>query len=93
VLGLYVRDKVAEQARPDETAKRIAFLKALWGGLKLTDVTGAACRMYARQRSATAAARRELEDLRSAINHHRRKGLHDKIVSVVLPAKGLPRER
>jgi len=93
VLALYVRDKVAEQARPDETAKRIAFLKAFWGGLKLTDVTGAVCRMYARQRSTTAAARRELEDLRSAINHHRRKGLHDKIVSVVLPAKGLPRER
>ena len=40
-----------------------------------------------------AAARRELEDLRAAVNFHRREGLHDKIVSVVLPRKSLPRER
>ena len=32
-----------------------------------------------------AAARRELEDLRAAINHHRREGLCSEIVSVVLP--------
>jgi integrase len=93
VLALYVRDKVADQARPDETAKRIEFLRAFWGGHKLSYVTGVACRQYARQRSTPAAARRELEDLRSAINHHRREGLHDKLVSVVLPAKSLPRER
>jgi integrase len=40
-----------------------------------------------------ATARRELEDLRAAINHHRREGLCSEIVSVVLPAKGLGRER
>jgi integrase len=34
-----------------------------------------------------AAARRELEDLRAAINHHRREGLCSEIVSVTLPAK------
>jgi hypothetical protein len=34
-----------------------------------------------------AAARRELEDLRAAINHHRREGLCSEIVSVVLPEK------
>ncbi|MBX3546872.1 site-specific integrase [Chelatococcus sp.] len=39
------------------------------------------------------AARRELEDLRSAINHHRREGLCSEIVEVVLPDKPLPRER
>jgi hypothetical protein len=32
VLALYVRDKVADQARPDETAKRVEFLKAFWEG-------------------------------------------------------------
>ena len=41
----------------------------------------------------TAAARRELEDLRSAINHHRREGLCSEIVSVVLPPRGVIRER
>jgi len=34
-----------------------------------------------------AAARRELEDLRAAINHHRREGLCSEIVSVVLPPR------
>jgi integrase len=38
-----------------------------------------------------AAARRELEDLRAAINHHRREGLCSEVVSVVLPAKGQSR--
>jgi integrase len=40
-----------------------------------------------------AAARRELEDLRAAINHHRREGLCSEIVSVVLPPRGAGRER
>jgi integrase len=93
VLALYVRDKVADHARPDQTAQRIKFLQAFWGGRKLSEVTGATCREYARQRSTPAAAGRELDDLRSAINHHRREGLHDKIVSVVLPPKSPPRER
>lgn len=39
-----------------------------------------------------AGARRELEDLRSAINHHRREGLCSEIVSVALPEKNEPRE-
>jgi integrase len=39
-----------------------------------------------------AAARRELEDLRAAINHHRREGLCSEIVSVALPEKSEGRE-
>jgi integrase len=39
-----------------------------------------------------AAARRELEDLRAAVNHHRTEGLCSQVVSVVLPAKSEPRE-
>ena len=39
-----------------------------------------------------AAARRELEDLRAAINHHRREGFCSEIVSVVLPLKSANRE-
>lgn len=40
-----------------------------------------------------AAARRELEDFRAAINHHRREGLCSEIVEVTLPEKSPPRER
>ena len=39
------------------------------------------------------AARRELEDLRAAINHHRREGLCSEIVSVALPPRTEARER
>ena len=38
-------------------------------------------------------ARRELEDLRAAINHHRREGLCNAIVDVVLPPKSQLAER
>jgi hypothetical protein len=39
-----------------------------------------------------ATARRELEDLRAAINHHRQEGLCSEIVSVVLPEKSRGRD-
>jgi integrase len=46
------------------------------------------------KRVTKAAARRELEDLRAAINHHRREGLCSEIVEVVLPKKaGTARDR
>jgi integrase len=51
------------------------------------DVTGNAARMVT-----AAGARRELEDLRSAINHHRKEGLCSEIVGVALPDKSEPRE-
>jgi integrase len=52
------------------------------------DKTGVPPRMVT-----AAAARRELEDLRAAINHHRREGLCSEIVSVVLPPRAEARER
>lgn len=38
-------------------------------------------------------ARQELSFLRAAVNHHLREGLHDKIVTVIVPEKSLPRDR
>jgi hypothetical protein len=46
------------------------------------DVTGNPARMVT-----AAGARRELEDLRSAINHHRTEGLCSEVVGVALPDK------
>jgi integrase len=40
-----------------------------------------------------AAARRELEDLRAAINHHRREGLCSEVISVALPLRPPARQR
>lgn len=90
VLAKYALDIVPGHARPAETVGRIRALRRFWGGKRLDYVTGQTCRDYAAQSDN---ARRELEDLRAAINHHRREGLHDRIVSVVLPPKAPPRER
>jgi integrase len=60
---------------------------------RLTDINGALCRAYAVHRGSEQAARRELEDLRAAINHHRREGLCNVVVDIVLPPKAQPRQR
>jgi integrase len=51
------------------------------------EVTGNPARMVT-----AAGSRRELEDLRSAINHHRTEGLCSEVVGVALPEKNPPRE-
>lgn len=87
VLARYITVK----ERPYETLLRIKALRKFWGDKRLSYVNGDTCRAYAATRT-PGAARRELEDFRAAINHHRKEGLHDRIVSVVLPAKGKHRE-
>lgn len=93
VLSLYAKDVASEHARPLDTARRINRLLDFFGEDMLSAINGARCRAYAKQCSTPAAARRDLEDLRSAINHHRKEGLCSKIISVVLPKKAPPRDR
>ena len=93
VLNIYVSDIVEQHARPAETKGRIRALASFWGTKRLSEVNGRSCRDYAKRRAAPAAARRELEDLRAAINHHRREGLCSQLVEVILPPKGVARER
>ena len=59
----------------------------------LSDVTGVNCRAYTKFRGSNGGSRRDLEDLRAAINHHAKEGFHRGIVQVVLPEKGLARDR
>ena len=93
ILAIYLRDVVSRHSRPKETKSRIKALDSFFGDKLLSCVTGETCRAYVAQRSTDAAARRELEDLRAAINHHRREGLCDKIVEVVLPPERPHRQR
>jgi integrase len=93
VLALYARDVAPHHARPRETAGRITRLLLFFGEKTLADINGGLCREFAAQRSTDAAARRELEELRAAINHHRREGLCSEIVEIVLPEERPPRER
>lgn len=89
VINIYLRDCAERQARPREVAQRAAALMSFWGTKTLAQVTGESCRAYI----AKGGTRRQLEDLRSAIEHHLREGLHREIVRVVLPEKGIARER
>ncbi len=93
VLALYARDIAPGHARPRETAQRIMALLSFFDNKMLIEINGALCRMYVRTRTTDAAARRELEDLRAAINHHRREGLCSKIIEVVFPPERPARDR
>ncbi|GGH27803.1 hypothetical protein GCM10007036_36580 [Alsobacter metallidurans] len=106
VLSVYLDDVAPRQARPAKVAERIERLIDWWDGKTLANVSPASCREYAKRaivtttptgkvviRKGVGGARRDLEDLRAAINHHARRGLHSGFVSVELPAKGKARQR
>jgi integrase len=93
VIALYSAQVVPNHARPKETAARLARIIAWWGDKRLAAVNGTNCRAYAAGRSSPAAARRELEELRAAINHHRQEGLCAEVVAVTLPERSGSRER
>jgi hypothetical protein len=93
VLSIYLDDCGHRQANQERFRRRIARLNEYWGGKALATVTGATCRQYVRDRGNRGGARRDLEDLRAAINHHAKEGLHRGVVRVVLPEKGQRRDR
>lgn len=93
VLAFYddeTRDGQANKAKLDE---RLARLTKWWGGKMLSDVNGDTCKAFVTHRGAPGGARRDLQDLAAAITLHRKHGLHREIVEVLLPEKGVPRER
>lgn len=93
VIAIYIQDRVANQARPVEVTRRCDALLDYWGDKRLSQVTGRSCRDYVTFRGGKPVARRELEDLRAALNHHRAEGLCREVVEVVLPPRGAARER
>ena len=93
VLALYGTEIAPCHARPKEAAQRLERLLAFFGGRKLAEINGNLCREFVKARSTPTAARDDLTVLRAAINHHRREGYHDRIVSVVLPKRPPGRER
>jgi hypothetical protein len=93
VLLIYVDDRGERQANRTKFDARIERLNEFWGGKKLFQITGDTCRRYASWRGSPGGARRDLEDLRAAVNYHAKEGLHRGIVHVVLPQKGPPRDR
>ena len=93
VLSIYVDDRGPKQRNRAKFDERMARLNEFWGGMMLSEVTGDVCRRYEAERGSPGGARRDLEDLRAAINHHAKEGLHHSIVRIALPEKGPPRDR
>jgi integrase len=93
MLSVYDEDCRERQANKAKFDERITRLVKWWGGRALSEINGASCRAYVKSRGNNGGARRDLEDLRAAINHHSKEGFHRGIVRVALPEKGLPRER
>ena len=93
VLSIYVDDCGTRQANQAKFYERMARINNFWGGKMLAEVTGQTCRNYINERGSDGGARRDLEDLRAAINHHAKQGFHRGIVRVALPPKGKPRDR
>lgn len=90
VLSVYLDEVVPKQARPAKVASRIGRLLDWWGSKKLSDVGPGTCRDYT-AKGRRGGSRRDLEDLRAAINHHAKRELHKGYVEVELPAKGQAR--
>lgn len=101
VIAVYLDDVAPGQARPDKAAERAGRLLEFFGHRTLDEITGALCREYAAGREGKGhakkgkggGARRDLEDLRAAISHHHREGLHREDIRVVLPPRGPARQR
>jgi integrase len=93
VLSLYIDDRRDRQANKAKFDERMVRLAKWWGGKLLCDVNGSSCRAYTRFRGNDGGSRRDLEDLRAAINHHAKEGLHRGSIRVTLPLKGNARDR
>ena len=86
-------ERGSPQSEITEFADRIGRLNDFFGGKMLAEVNAQTCGQYVKARGRPGGARRDLEDLRAAINHHAREGLHRGLVRVALPAKGPGRDR
>ena len=93
VLTIYLEDCGDLQARRGKVEERLGRLNEFWGPKTLAEISGETCRAYAAVRGSPGGARRDLEDLRAAIRHHAKEGLHRGAVVISLPPKGLPRDR
>lgn len=83
-------DKTAQERHLEQTIGR---LNDQFGGKMLIELNTKLCKDYVKTRPGQGGARRDLEILRAAINHHSAENLHYGKVSVWLPEKGEARER
>lgn len=93
VIHLYLNEVAPTHVTPEETAARLDKILDFFGEMTLAEINGKLCRSYVATRSTEAAARRELEDLRAAINYCRKEGYTTAAPTILLPEKRAARER
>jgi len=104
VLWVYLEDRIDLNKPEDEYTSDerhllqcIGRLNEYWGAKTLSEVNTNTGKGYVKHRigngGGQGGARRDLETLRAAINHHSNENLHYGIVSVWLPERGEPRDR
>lgn len=93
VLNIYLTDKAPTLSRPHELGQRVKRLAQFCEDRTLEDINGAFCREYVKRHGSASMAKRELEDLRAAVNHHAKEGLCSATVRVWVPEKAEPRDR
>jgi integrase len=93
VLSIYFADTHPRQASPKQFAGRISRLNEFFGGRVLGEINSNLCAQYAALRGSPGGARRDLEDLRAAVNYHAKENLHHAVIHIPLPEKGAARER
>jgi integrase len=69
-LSVYMTEKIAQSARPKAGIAMIENLGTFFGERTIGELNGTLQRDYAKQRGSQSAARRELETLAAAVNHH-----------------------
>lgn len=93
VLAYYLTVKGDVVAGKKDFEARIGRLSEWWGERTLASVTRINCLAYAKAQNSQSLARRELEDLRSAINMGIAEGMCRDLVKVTLPPKPKSRDR
>lgn len=96
VIAVYLTDVVAaiaDEGQRRRAAARAERLLLFFGTKTLDQLNGSLCRAYRDKRGTDGGARRDLQDLSAAIQHHHREGYHREAVRVWLPPAGRPRER
>lgn len=93
VLTAYGQEHGPHTSRPKELAYQIGQLLSHWSGHTVADITARSCRAYSASLS-SAAARRNLETLRAAVNYwHKNYGPLAAVPAFTLPPKSEPRDR
>jgi integrase len=93
ILSVYLEERASSTARPKETEASLFRLNEFWGHRKASQILGPMCREYAKVRGSVSGARRDLENLRAAVNHYKREYGLEFAPAITLPQKSISREK